>query len=95
MHGAACAQVAPPGMHMLHLCYNDDIRAPEADPSLVGPGPHPVADEAAIAAAEAVVEKLYLGDDAYVGMFKNPMLQRHYQARSRPAPSPVLGCPQQ
>ena len=67
-------------MHMLHLCFADDIRAPEADPSLVGPGPHPVADEEAIAAAEAVVEKLHLGG-AFVGMFENPVLQRHYQAR--------------
>lgn len=78
-------------MHMLHLCFSDDLREPQADPSLVGWGPHPVADEEAIAAAEAVVEKLHLGSEAYVGMFENPVLQRHYQARRVRAPFRPLG----
>jgi hypothetical protein len=76
-----CAQVSPPGMHMLHLCYADDIREPERDPAFVGPGPHPVASEEQIAAAGAMLDKLQLGPETFPGMFANPMLQRHYQAR--------------
>lgn len=64
---------------MLHLCFADDIRNPESDSNLVGTV-FPAADERQIAAAEAMVEKLSMGDSAYVGMFQNPMLQRHYQA---------------
>lgn len=71
-------QVSPPGMHMLHLCFADDIRSPESDPNLVGTF-FPVANEHQIAAAEAMIDKLSMGEDAYVGMFQNPMLQRHYQ----------------
>ncbi|EIE22641.1 ATP-dependent DNA helicase ii [Coccomyxa subellipsoidea C-169] len=71
-------QVAPPGMHMLHLCFADDIRTPESDPNLVGTS-FPEASEDQIAAAEAMIDKLSMGDSAYVGMFQNPMLQRHYQ----------------
>jgi hypothetical protein len=29
-------QLSPPGMHMLHLCFTDDIRTPEVDKNLVG-----------------------------------------------------------
>ncbi|CAL8470635.1 g10177 [Coccomyxa elongata] len=71
-------QVSPPGMHMLHLCFADDIRTPESDPNLVGTD-FPKASEDQIAAAEAMIEKLSMGESAYVGMFQNPMLQRHYQ----------------
>ncbi len=76
------AQVAPPGMHMLHLCFADDIRTPESDPNLVGTS-FPEASEDQIAAAEAMIDKLSMGDSAYVGMFQNPMLQRHYQVWHR------------
>lgn len=79
MTGMLCfVQVSPPGMHMLHLCFADDIRNPESDPNLVGTA-FAEADEQQVAAAEAMVEKLSMGDNAYVGMFQNPMLQRHYQ----------------
>jgi hypothetical protein len=71
-------QVSPPGMHMLHLCFADDIRNPECEPSLVGTE-FQVANEKQITAAEAMIDKLSLGESAYVGMFQNPMLQRHYQ----------------
>lgn len=67
-------------MHMLHLCFTDDIRAPESDPNLVGTS-FPVANGDQVAAAEAMIDKLSMGESAYVGMFQNPMLQRHYQVR--------------
>lgn len=75
---ASCTQVSPPGMHMLHLCFADDIRTPESDPNLVGTD-FPKASEDQIAAAEAMIDKLSMGESAYVGMLQNPMLQRHYQ----------------
>lgn len=78
-----CAQVSPPGMHMLHLCFADDIRNPESDPNLVGTS-FPVANDDQIAAAEAMIDKLSMGESAYVGMFQNPMLQRHYQVGLSP-----------
>ena len=74
----ACLQLSPPGMHMLHLCFADDIRTPEVDKNLVGIAfPEPSEDQ--IAKAEALVEKLMI-QDGYVGMYENPLLQRHYQA---------------
>ncbi len=67
-------------MHMLHLCFADDIREPESDANLVGTN-FSEASEDQIAAAEDMIDKLSMGESAYVGMFQNPMLQRHYQAR--------------
>ena len=63
---------------MLHLCFADDIRAPEVDKNLVGTVfPEPSKEQTA--RAEELVEKLTI-QDGYVGMYENPLLQRHYQA---------------
>lgn len=65
-------------MHMLHLCFADDIRAPEVDKNLVGTAfPEPSQEQTE--RAEELVEKLTM-QDGYVGMYENPLLQRHYQA---------------
>ncbi|CAL5220319.1 g2309 [Coccomyxa viridis] len=70
-------QLSPPGMHMLHLCFADDIRTPEVDKNLVGEFfPEPSAGQ--VREAEKLVEKLTM-EDSYVGMYENPLLQRHYQ----------------
>ena len=72
-------------MHMLHLCFADDIRTPEVDKNLVGTSfPEPSTEQ--IEKAEELVEKLMI-QDGYVGMYENPLLQRHYQASQ---PLPVL-----
>lgn len=71
-------QLSPPGMHMLHLCFADDIRWPEVDKNLVGTA-FAEPDEDQVAEAEKLVEKLTI-QDGYVGMYGNPLLQRHYQA---------------
>ena len=74
----ACLQLSPPGMHMLHLCFADDIRAPEVDKNLVGTAfPEPSKEQ--IEKAEEIVERLTI-QDGYVGMYESPLLQRHYQA---------------
>ena len=76
------AQLSPPGMHMLHLCFADDIRTPEVDKNLVGKDfPEPSA--AQVKEAEKLVEKLTM-EDSYVGMYENPLLQRHYQVSHKP-----------
>ena len=75
-------QLSPPGMHMLHLCFADDIRTPEVDKNLVGTSfPEPSKDQ--VREAERLVEKLTI-QDGYVGMYENPLLQRHYQVCERP-----------
>lgn len=69
-------------MHMLHLCFADDIRTPEVDKNLVGTDfPEPSA--AQVQEAEKLVEKLTM-EDSYVGMYENPLLQRHYQVSRKP-----------
>ena len=87
-------------MHMLHLCFADDIREPERDPAFVGDPPYPVASEEQIGAAEALIDALKMSrEESYVGMFSNPMLQRHYQvgaamrAPGAPAPEDVVTQP--
>ncbi len=62
---------------MLHLCFADDIRTPEVDKNLVGTAfPEPSKEQ--VDRAEELVEKLTI-QDGYVGMYENPLLQRHYQ----------------
>ncbi len=72
------AQLSPPGMHMLHLCFADDIRTPEVDKNLVGRDLPGAQRSAGASEAEKLVEKLTM-EDSYVGMYENPLLQRHYQ----------------
>ena len=75
-------QLSPPGMHMLHLCFADDIRTPEVDKNLVGTSfPEPSKEQ--VREAERLVEKLTI-QDGYVGMYENPLLQRHYQVCGMP-----------
>ena len=75
-------QLSPPGMHMLHLCFADDIRTPEIDKNLVGTDfPEPSA--AQVQEAEKLVERLTM-EDSFVGMYENPLLQRHYQVSCYP-----------
>ena len=62
---------------MLHLCFADDIRNAEVDKNLVGTSfPEPTKEQ--VREAERLVEKLTI-QDGYVGMYENPLLQRHYQ----------------
>ncbi len=82
MSPGCAVQLSPPGMHMLHLCFADDIRTPEVDKNLVGEFfPEPSAGQ--VREAEKLVEKLTM-EDSYVGMYENPLLQRHYQVSSIP-----------
>jgi hypothetical protein len=78
-------QLSPPGMHMLHLCFADDIRKPEVDKNLVGTS-FPKPSSRQVGEAERLVEKLTI-QDGYVGMYENPLLQRHYQVCGRDGPS--------
>ena len=70
-------QEQPPGMHLIYLPFADDIRHPEIDPSIVGTT-QVFADDQDVAAANALIEALYV-PDFQVGGIPNPALQRHFQ----------------
>ena len=66
-------------MHLIYLPFADDIRHPETDPSFVGTT-QVFADDQDVAAANALIEALYV-PDFQVGGIPNPALQRHFQVR--------------
>eukprot|EP00877_Chromochloris_zofingiensis_P012838 jgi/Chrzof1/7808/Cz02g37100.t1 len=69
-------QLEPPGLHLIYLPFQDDLRAPEAEPALVGLASSR-ADEAQIQAAEQLMERLHL-TDFYCNNISNPVLVRHF-----------------
>ncbi|KAJ3705585.1 hypothetical protein LUZ61_009290 [Rhynchospora tenuis] len=71
-------QVEPPGMHMIHLPYSDDIRSVEEIHTATD-GVAPRATEEQIKKASALIKRIDLKDFS-VCQFANPALQRHYGA---------------
>ncbi|KAM7279221.1 hypothetical protein ACFE04_006355 [Oxalis oulophora] len=70
-------QVEPPGMHMIHLPYCDDIRGVEELLSSAN-NPAPRATDDQIKKAVTVVKRMDLRDFS-VCQLANPALQRHYE----------------
>ena len=85
-----CSQVEPPGMHMIHLPFADDLRSPESDPSSVGEG-HKYANADQVRAAETMIDALSL-KEFFVGQMPNPVLQRHYEVCSPGLRSAISAC---
>ena len=80
LKGSMCLQEQPPGMHMIHLPFADDIRRPERDFGFVGPT-QIFADEPAIEAATAMIGALS-HPDYQVGTVPNPALQRFFEVHA-------------
>lgn len=70
-------QIDPPGIQMIQLPFQDDVRTPETDPSFIGHS-RPQADDAAVDAAAEMIQQLQL-TEYFSGCCPNPNLQRHYK----------------
>ncbi|XXG46985.1 hypothetical protein AAC387_Pa02g1703 [Persea americana] len=73
---SSSGQVEPPGMHMIHLPYSDDIRhAEELHMAIDATMPRAIDDQ--IKKASVLLKRVDLKDFS-VCQFANPALQRHY-----------------
>lgn len=76
--GDTGAQISPPGFHLIHLPYSDDVRWPERDPAFTG-AERAVPTEAAIEAAAQLVNAFKLEEEFDPVDIPNPHLQRWFE----------------
>jgi len=78
-------QATPPGMHMIYLPFQDDLRFPEEDPLLMKATPAPPrATPQQVAAAEQLIDQLTLEDFSCANV-PNPAVANHYDVVERVA----------
>ena len=72
------SQATPPGLHMIYLPFQDDLRFPEEDPLLMKATPAPPrATSEQVAAAEQLIDQLTLEDFSCANV-PNPAVANHY-----------------
>lgn len=75
------AQVTPPGFHLIHLPYSDDVRYPESDITFTGPLQSKSFDDVSEQATDKLLDRLEQISDSVPDLIDipNPHVQRWFQ----------------